>query len=455
MKKIFISLMFALLANNYGFAQSEVLFGKNKSDYSANPKDNSIRCVTDEYNKYLQSKGKESDEEFEAWLAPKVQQMRELIKNNTGKTVVKIPVVVHVIHSGQAVGTGRNISDDRVVSQITVLNQDYRKMEGTPGYNTNSVGADVEIEFCMAQVDPSGNTTAGIDRVQYTGYTWNESNVESVMKPQTIWDPTKYFNIWVCQFGGDLNGVLGYAQFPTGSGLSGLSGGTTTADTDGVVIDWRCFGTSDIVTGSYFSGYDKGRTATHEVGHAFGLRHIWGDTTSCPSTNSYTNKDYCADTPAANAANYTCTSVVDSCPSTDGNDMVENYMDYTYDTCMNIFTQDQKTRILTVIQNSPRRSTLPTSGTCDAPSLSVGESSIKDGLAIYPVPVKDYLNISATKGIKPVRYVIYNSVGQLVLKKEVVSDADLKVSRSKLGTGAFILTVYTEKEFKTFKFIVE
>ena len=135
--------------------------------------------------------------------------------------------------------------------------------------------------------------------------------------------------------------------------------------------------------------------------------------------------------------------------------MTENYMDYSNDTCMNIFTQNQKSRILAVLQNSPRRATLTSSTVCSDP-LSVNEAGISNNeISIYPNPVKDYLNIFAKKGTKLIRYAVYNALGQEVLKNEIKSDSDLKISKEKLGTGYFMIIVYTEKGFKTFKFIVE
>lgn len=333
-----------------------------------------VRCVTVENEALLQSQYSEraSKEEFEAWLAPKVLKVKQKLAMSNGKTmvndVVTIPVVVHVIHNGDPIGVSENISYNRVLSQITVLNQDYRRTFNTPGYNTNAVGADVEVEFCLAQTAPDGSLTDGIDRVNLSGYTWNNNNIETVLKPQTQWDPTQYFNIWVCQFGGDLGGVLGYAQFPDSSGLGGINTIGGAGNTDGVILDWRCFGSSDYVSESFFSGYDKGRTLTHEVGHCFGLRHIWGDSNSCYVNASDSFQDYCPDTPAATAANGSCVIPVDSCPLDPGNDMVENYMDYTGDTCMNTFTLDQKARILAVIANSPRRMELVNSTVCTAPT---------------------------------------------------------------------------------------
>ena len=322
-----------------------------------------VRCASDEYLKSKQSRGiAPTNDAFEAWLAPKIAEIKRLRQLGRLPSVIRIPVVVHVVHNGDAVGSGENIANGQVLSQITVFNQDFRRMVGTPGFNTNPVGADTTIEFCMAQVDPSGNPTNGIDRVQRTTASYDGAAVEA-LKAQTIWDPTKYLNMWTFRFSGDLNGVLGYAQFPSGSGLQGMPDAdciTGEESTDGVVAAFNTFGSRTIFPGGTYSGtsYDKGRTMTHEVGHMLGLRHIWGD-------GGCAVDDFCADTPNAGAPNYGCPTGTDSCPDP-GVDQIQNYMDYSDDACMNIFTQDQKDRILAVLMNSPRRDDLLVSTVCEA-----------------------------------------------------------------------------------------
>lgn len=276
---------------------------------------------------------------FEQWLAPKLKEIKKQRSEGRLPAVIRIPVVVHVIHNGDALGTGENIADGQVLSQITVFNQDFRKLAGTPGDGT---GVDTTIEFCLAVVDPNGNPTNGIDRRNLGLASYQEADVEAA-KATTIWDPTRYLNMWTFNFSGDLAGVLGYAQFPSGSGLAGMPTEDCIAgeaSTDGVVCSYDTWGSRAIFPAGTYGGtsYDKGRTMTHEVGHMLGLRHIWGDD-GCPSgtTNVATNEDFCADTPASAAANFGCPTGTDSCPTIPGVDQIQNYMDYTDDACMNMF----------------------------------------------------------------------------------------------------------------------
>ncbi|SFQ63259.1 M43 family zinc metalloprotease [Flavobacterium akiainvivens] len=311
----------------------------------------------------VHSNAAQNQQKFEQWLAPKVAAAKAASLQKSGQNtnqVVTIPVVVHVIHNGDAIGQDENISDEQIFSQITVLNEDFRRMLNTPGYNTNPVGADMEIEFCLAQRDPNGLLSTGITRRNMGKATWEMDEVE-VMKTQTQWDPEKYLNIWVVSQVTIQNIYLlaGYAQFPVQSGLEGLTGLPTSANTDGVVIGAPYFGSEEIYPDGFYEQGVTGRSATHEIGHYFGLRHIWGDAEACEGT------DYCADTPVHATANQGCPPAgYDSCPDEPGVDMIANYMDYTSDACKNVFTADQKARMQAVLANSPRRASLITSDGC-------------------------------------------------------------------------------------------
>ncbi len=434
--------------------QNNKLFGRSIDERSKNPENGLIRCASTEYEKYLESKDstRASEKQFEEWLAPRAKRMKTLLKSaKISSATITIPVVVHVIHSGLPLGQGANISDARVESQITVLNQDYQKMLGTPGYNTNPVGADMEIEFRLAKTDPFGHATNGIDRVVKTGYVWSTYNIETYMKPQTQWDPDKYLNIWVCEFGGDLSTTLGYAQFPESSGLPGLSG-PYTANTDGVVITWKAFGSADSAPGTYYTIYNKGRTLTHEMGHALGLRHIWGDNSLCivDATDSY--KDYCLDTPAASEPNYDCNAIYDSCPSNPGNDMTENYMDYTQDICMNLFTLDQKARVLTVLQNSPRRASLTTSDVWQDPEAM--DTSLSVRLSPNPVTDDDFNVVFTDPNVLITDSKIFDSVGLLLREQKINQRGGFRVNVAGWTPEIYNMIVSTSSGTKKLRFIV-
>jgi PKD repeat protein len=375
MKKTTISFMKLVLLS------ALILF---QSNFSFSQVPGVVRCYSDEMDsiRKVEHPSSETDEQFESWINDVIETAKH---SKIVGGVYQIPVVFHVIHSGEAVGTGTNVSQAAIQSQIDVLNEDFRRIFGTNGYNTNPLGADTKIEFCLAQRRPDGSAFAagqpGVNRILYstisgTAPPFSTGFIDATIKTWTYnggvatatrgWVPTKYMNIWLCNISG---GILGYAQFPT-SPLGGMfdcaSGGSNA--TDGVVFLYNSIGKSS-VTG--FGGvYNEGRTATHEIGHWLGLRHIWGD-------GGCTVDDYCNDTPEAAAANYGCPTI-NSCTNAPdpGNDMVANYMDYTNDLCMNIFTNDQKQRMRAVLEGSPNRVSLINSDACTPPNPS--DASITD-----------------------------------------------------------------------------
>jgi hypothetical protein len=321
-----------------------------------------IRCATMEADSIRRSKNPNLPTlaQDEVWLQGQIEKFKAKQKEDEAAgipkaTLLTIPMVIHIIHNGDAIGTNENITTAQALSQVQVLNEDFRRMLGTPGYNTHPDGADIEIEFCMAVVDPNGNPTDGIDRVNEGIASFSGLNDVDAIKPNSIWDPTQYMNMWTVNYGN--SGLLGFAQFPNSSGLSGINANNGAANTDGVVADYRSFGSKNIYpAGNYSAPYDLGRTMTHEVGHWLGLRHIWGDA-NC-------GNDFCNDTPQTQTSNGGCPTQT----TCDGiQDMVQNYMDYTNDACMNIFTDDQKTRIRTVMTVSPRRASLAASTVCQNP----------------------------------------------------------------------------------------
>jgi hypothetical protein len=269
-----------------------------------------------------------------------------------GTPVYNIPVVIHVLWNTST----QNISDAQILSQIDVLNKDYQLLNSdtalVPTAFKSSV-ADCRIQFCMAQRDAAGNATTGIIRKQTTKTSFSADTDDAKSNStggDNAWDASKYLNFWIVPSitSGGQGGILGYAQFPGGA-----------AATDGVVIGYQYWGN----TGTAVAPFNKGRTATHEVGHWLNLRHIWGDEAAC------SQDDLVGDTPLQADKNFGCPSFpkVDACTSGNGV-MYMNYMDYTDDACMYMFTNGQKTRMYGVLQTGGARASLASSLGCTAPS---------------------------------------------------------------------------------------
>ncbi len=320
---------------------------------------NNERCATNEHMHELYAKNphllidqQKYESELQQWI---VKQ-----QGNTKATVVTIPVVVHVVYNNSA----QNISDAQVLSQIDVLNEDFRKLNSD--FNSGCpvpfqpLAADCQIEFCMAQRDPNGNPTNGIVRksTSVSSFSYTSDNVKfDATGGSDQWDPSKYFNIWVCKLSG---GVLGYGEFP----------GSSFTNTYGCVLDYQTVGRPPHNPNP--GPYNLGRTGTHEVGHCFNLRHIWGD--------AYCGNDLVSDTPVQQSSNGGCPSFPKTSPCS-GNgsngDMFMNYMDYVNDNCMVMFSQGQSTRMNAVLNTTPYNA-LKTSNGCIPPGGGGGGGSTND-----------------------------------------------------------------------------
>lgn len=273
------------------------------------------------------------------------QHTEEFIKSDAvqSRAVVTIPVVVHVIYRTST----ENISEAQILSQIDVLNKDFKALNADISQvpsEFQSVIGNVDVEFCLAKRSPTGEATTGINRKSTNRRTWGTTNAvkQSAQGGIDPWDASKYLNIWVCNIGG---GILGYAQFPGGNPA-----------TDGVVLDYRYVGNIGTAT----SPFNGGRTATHEVGHWLNLRHIWGDA-NC-------GNDQVSDTPVHNASNAGCPAYphYSTCTGTPL-EMTMNYMDYTDDRCMYMFTAGQVSRMRAVLAPGGARESLLSSNGCQAP----------------------------------------------------------------------------------------
>jgi hypothetical protein len=296
--------------------------------------------------------------------------------------VITIPVVVHVLWNSPE----QNISDAQILSQIEVLNEDFRLQnfdapdEEHPFWYESQ---DTFIEFCLAQQDPDGFETDGINRVWTPVEAWEEDAIDDIKfwdaGGEDNWDPHRYLNIWVVQLAPEF-GTLGWATFPDDLEES--------PEMDGVVVRNNAFG----YLGNAESPNDMGRTATHEVGHWLFLRHIWGDE-DC-------GDDFVEDTPPAFEPNYGCPEFphnpFSECGSDDYGEMYMNFMDYVDDNCMNMFTTGQTERMYAALELH-RYEILESTGCEPGITADITNLAHDAGFGVYPNPTEGRLFISTPK----------------------------------------------------------
>jgi hypothetical protein len=335
--------------------------------------------------------------------------------------VIKVPVVVHVVYSNAS----QNISEAQVKSQIDALNRDFRRTNNdttnTP-LRFQSIAADVQIEFYLATADPKGRATNGIVRKSTNVSNWltNDKIKFSAQGGDDAWDTKSYLNIWV----GNLVSGAGYATSPGSE-----------ATKDGVVINTSAFG---VTKGS--GTYPLGRTAVHEVGHWLGLKHIWGDT-QC-------GDDQIGDTPQQGWYTQNCpTGFRSSCNNGEAGDMYMNYMDYTADACMNLFTAGQKSRMRSCFaEGGPRESFVQSKGLKEP---WMDESALPEPgsrLLLYPNPAKEEININmGMEGVGKVVSIV--NMNGVVVQSVKIQSAVQKLSLSSLKAGLYFIKGegFTEK----------
>jgi hypothetical protein len=312
-------------------------------------------CATELYQETLEQlqpgiklQQQQAKEAAQQYLSQK-RQGKEMRKA-TGP--VSIPVVFHVVYNTP----DQNISDEQIYSQLAVLNADFRRTNtdrvNTPAHFASFAG-DAGIEFCLASTAPDGSVTNGITRTQTSSITFSANNNNIKREDRggaPAWDQTQYLNIWV---GNISNDILGWATFP---------GMSSSSQYDGVVLFYKTVGEPPY--NPFPTQFNKGRTATHEIGHWLGLQHIWGT-----GNDSCSDTDYIDDTPNQYAPNYDCpTGTIVSCENGPYGDMWQNYMDYSDDACMNLFTNGQIAYMQAVLHSS--RSNILTSVACNGGLLA-------------------------------------------------------------------------------------
>jgi hypothetical protein len=377
-------------------------------------------------------------------------------KNSASKAhaaVIKIPVVFHVVYKNAT----QNIHDSLLYSQLAVLNECFRKQN--PNYiNTRTIfdtlGADTEIEFCLASTDPLGNPTTGIVRKQTASNSQFDPlfGFDNIKKPSkggdTAWANSSYLNIWV----GDMSlfntaFVLGYATFP----------GSAPA-LDGVVIQWDYMG-------KYAKPNFLGRTTVHEVGHWFGMRHIWADDDNGqnPQTVYCDSTDFVDDTPNAgpksstdcNLSKNTCSLESTFWSNINAPDMVENYMDYSSDACMTMFTKGQKARMYSFLNTDPARMAIKTSSAaCNIVTSVNHNNSIETSMDIFPVPASNEITFKTNLGGAMQQITIYNAEGKLVLSESLVANSTT-VNTTHLPEGIYYAQIVSGNVIRSGKFLIK
>jgi hypothetical protein len=290
------------------------------------------------------------EEEVQAWT-------RLYADEGLRSGLIRIPVVVHVIWHTAA----ENISNAKIQSQLDVINADFRRTNAdatsTPAAFAG-VAADARLEFALAVRDPNCAATDGITRTEttVTGWTRTQTGMLSAAGGgHDPWDVTKYLNIWVANY---TDGLLGKGSFP------GMP-----AAQQGVRCHYRAFGTVAPVLATY----NLGRTLTHEIGHYLNLLHIWGDDGS-----ACTGSDQVDDTPNQADETYSPPAFpAISCSNGPNGDMFMNYMDYTDDAGMNMFTSGQSVRMDATLHTA-RASLLASDGLVPAAAVAGSDLWSKD-----------------------------------------------------------------------------
>lgn len=482
------------------------------------------RCYTTEYMDILEQQRPgikaESNALFEAAMEYAHEHYSHKGTQSTPDTIYRIPVVFHVVYNG----SNQNTDYALLESQIQVLNEDYRRLNADTS-NTRPIfkdrAADVGFEFFLATIDPDGNPTSGVTRTPTTS-TFNFFDLDAMKSSSTggkdAWDTQEYLNIWVCDLGGL---VLGFAYPPTGAPNWPAGQGASSANEEGVVIHYEVIGKNNPLATGQLNIADQGRTAVHEVGHYWGLRHIWGDSGSPFSPGpdcDITKDDGFSDTPHAgnNSQSTGCSFGKNSCSngeSPDEPDMVENYMDYSTERCQNMFTQQQadlmrsmavigRPGLAKVIANEtyelevghwivvngtdtfqiangvsiplengdqvmllnmnngydytlnqgdftltgPATANLVEDGTV---SFTLLQTSIRElyqtNISLYPNPASSSFTLQHDLKDEHLTLEVVNQIGQVVLKKEILSTRDV-ISTQDLNTGIYFVKIKNHLE---------
>jgi hypothetical protein len=358
------------------------------------------------------------------------------------RDILTIPVVFHIVYNEPE----ENLHDSILFNQIEGLNNDYaRHNADTSNMRSafNPVAGGTQIRFALASVDPNGNPTTGITRTQTDTETFGDlfelmmGSFESLEKVKSTangghdaWDQSRYLNIWICDMSlSGMTALLGYATPP--ADLPNWPEGATEGMGDGVVLQYQVIGSNNPIG---IDGYEiRGRTATHEVGHYLGLRHIWGDGSDC------TAEDGIDDTPHAVAASeQNCDVMRNGCTDNitgvgDLPDMVENYMDYSAETCQNSFTKGQAQLMHGVL--ATQRYDLVHNNA----ALGITENTVT--ISCYPNPAGRSTTITSSEALKSIS--VYDTKGALISKQEA-GGFSAEVALDGLRNGIYLIVATSQ-----------
>ncbi len=390
----------------------------------------------------LSHKAIEYQDSLTPGFADIVNEQFEIAKNAPLKKtdeVYRVPVVFHIVYNND----DQNLADSVIMRQLETLNQDF--MRQNPDTVNMREDFDIvkgypNIEFRLAQIDPDGNPTTGITRTEtdlesFADFSIISGSFDALERIKSTsdggidpWDTERYLNIWIGNL--DILGftaLLGYATPPVG--LPNWPAGATAGLTDGVVVQYSVVGDNNPNEVDMGQGpLDvKGRTLTHEVGHYLGLRHIWGD-------GDCTQQDGIDDTPNADdQSDFDCDPTKNTCEDDifgiDLPDMIENYMDYSAETCQNSFTRGQANLMRAVLEN--QRIDLIE----DNPASVVETESID--VQIYPNPTSNSFTIAVENDLID-QYELISLSGKTVLRGSIES-VNTEVNVNSLDNGMYVL----------------
>jgi hypothetical protein len=352
------------------------------------------------------------------------------------REVITLPIVFHVVYTSSE----ENISDLQIRSQIDILNRDFAYMSdnapGVPAEFTH-LGGDSGIRFCLASRDPNGNPTSGITRtmtqVSRIGSRQESNGRRSIHYDiyggKDGWDPEHYINVWV----GDLDGLLGQATFP---------GMAPQPEEDGVIIDPEFVGALGLAAQS--DPFDRGHTLTHELGHYFGLFHIWGQGNGGCDTD-----DLVEDTPEQEFPYLDCPEYPQFSCST--SDMFMNFMDFTNDRCLAIFTKGQNARMQTVLMGL-RASLLENADACTPPDG--GEIQLEDVQLFYAPTSRQIVIALETESIVQRGVSLYAVDGRLIHRESWTTGSTFWLNTEGIPAGVYVLRLESGGEGISRKMVV-